>query len=219
MGDIEQAEAYLRRSQALLQEARTSGFPGWRTSYAIYGQSWESDIEFNRAIILEARGQFRDAETAYRQAELRRVASIKPILEQKNAPPESQMRQSIDNLILNQARMKAKQGRLAEAEADARRALVSRLQDQGKYNPATPRFVMGLAGVLVEQGRYAEAESLARVSLDINREVGIAEQLSCHCQSPVVSRQHAGPAAQDKRSGRGLRGTRQGDCQMGTAAA
>ena len=175
MGDIEQAEAYLRRSQALLQEARTSGFPGWRTSYATYGQSWESDIEFNRAIIMEARGQFRDAETAYRQAELRRVASIKPILEQKNAPPESQMRQSIDNLILNQARMKAKQGRLAEAEADARRALVSRLQDQGKYNPATPKFVMGLAGVLVEQGRYAEAESLARVSLDINREVGIAE--------------------------------------------
>jgi CHAT domain-containing protein len=174
MGDIEQAEAYLRRSQALLQEARTSGFPGWRTSYATYGQSWESDIEFNRALIFEARGQFRDAETAYRQAELRREASIKPILEQKNAPPESQMRQSIDNLILSQARMKAKQGRLAEAEADARRALVSRLQDQGKYNPATPRFIMGLAGVLVEQGRYDEAEKLARVSLDINREVGIA---------------------------------------------
>jgi len=174
MGDIEQAEAYLRRSQALLQEARTSGFPTWRASYATYGQSWESDIEFNRAMIFEARGQFRDAETAYRQAELRRVASIKPILEQQNAPPESQMRQSIDYLILSQARMKAKQGRLSEAEADARRALVSRLQDQGKYNSFTPRFVMGLASVLVEQGRHDEAEKLARVSIEISREVGIA---------------------------------------------
>ena len=77
-------------------------------------------------------------------------------------------------MVLSQARMKTKQGRLAEAEADARRALVSRLQDQGKYNTLTPRYIMGLAGVLVEQGRYSEAEKLARVSLDISREVGIA---------------------------------------------
>src|SRR5262249_5510074 len=74
-----------------------------------------------------------------------------------------------------QSRMKAKQGRLAEAEADARRALLSRLKDHGKYNSATPRFVMGLASVLIEQGRYSEAETLARVSLDINRQVGVAE--------------------------------------------
>jgi CHAT domain-containing protein len=33
---------------------------------------------------------------------------------------------------------------------------------------------MGLAGVLVEQGRYEEAERLARVSLEISREVGVA---------------------------------------------
>ena len=70
MGDIGQADAYLRRSQALLQEARTSGLPGWRTSYASLGQSWEADHEDHRAIIFEARGQLREAETAYRQAEL-----------------------------------------------------------------------------------------------------------------------------------------------------
>ena len=32
---------------------------------------------------------------------------------------------------------------------------------------------MGLADVLVEQGRYEEAEKLARVALDINREIGV----------------------------------------------
>ena len=36
--------------------------------------------------------------------------------------------------------MKAKQGRLAEAEVDARSALQSRLKDQGKYNPQTTRL-------------------------------------------------------------------------------
>ena len=174
MGDIAQAEAYLRRSLTLIQEARTSGFPGWRTSYANSGQSWEADVEFHRAIIFEARGQFREAEAAYRLAELRRRASIKGILAQKNAPPESQILQGVDLMVVSQARMKAKQGRLAEAEADARRALMARLKDQGKYHPLTPRYVMGLADVLVEQGRYAEAEKLARVSLDIDREVGVA---------------------------------------------
>ena len=39
MGDIPQAEGYLRRSIALLQEARTSGLPGWRTNYRIKGRS------------------------------------------------------------------------------------------------------------------------------------------------------------------------------------
>ena len=71
--------------------------------------------------------------------------------------------------------MKLRQGRFAEAEVDARRALLSRLKDQGKYNPGTPRFVMGLADILVEQGRYAEAEQLARVCLEINRTVGVAD--------------------------------------------
>ena len=64
MGDIAQAEAFLNRNIALIHEARTSGLPGWRSSYAIQGQSWEADVEYNRAIIFEARGQFRDAESS-----------------------------------------------------------------------------------------------------------------------------------------------------------
>ena len=173
LGDVEQADAYLRRNLALIQEARTSGFPGWREGYAKIGQSWEADIEYHRAIIFEARGQFREAEAAYKLAEQRRFASVKGVLALKNAPPESQILQGGDLMVLSQARMKAKQGRLAEAEADARRALLARLKDQGKYHPLTPRYVMGLAGVLVEQGRYEEAEKLAHVALDINREVGV----------------------------------------------
>jgi CHAT domain-containing protein len=97
------------------------------------------------------------------------------VMESDNPPAETVMLQAIDATVLSQARVKARQGRLAEAEVDARRALLARLKDQGKYNPSTPRFVMGLANVLVEEGRYAEAEQLARVSLEINRTVGIAD--------------------------------------------
>ncbi|WP_306558279.1 MULTISPECIES: CHAT domain-containing protein [Bradyrhizobium] len=175
MGDVAQAEAYLRRTQAAIQEARTSGLPGWRTSYARFGQNWEGELEATKAMIFEARGQFAEAEAAYRVAEQRKRAGMKGVMESDNPPAETVFLQSIDNLVLSQARMKARQGRLAEAEVDARRALLARLKDTGKYNPVTPRYVMGLAGILVEEGRYEEAEQLGRVALEINKTVGVPD--------------------------------------------
>ena len=191
MGDIAEAEAFLNCNIALIQEARTSGVPGWRSSYAIRGQSWEADVEYNRAIIFEARGQFRDAESSYRLAEQRRRASVKGILSSPNPPPETQMLQAADLMVLGQARMKARQGRLAEAEADARRALLARLKDQGKYNPLTIHLVMGFADILVEQGRYREAEKLVRVALEINQTVGIADDFLLDRSVSVAPRRGA----------------------------
>jgi CHAT domain-containing protein len=175
MGDIEQAEAYILRNDALIHEARTSQESGWRSSYAVKGQDWESMVESGHAILFEARGQFSEAEKAYRVQEVSKLASIKSILQLDNAPSETLMRQGIDYAVLNQARMKARQGRLAEAEVDARRALLSRLKDVGKYNPVTINFIRGFASILVEEGRYDDAEKLARVALDINHTIGVAD--------------------------------------------
>jgi CHAT domain-containing protein len=175
MGDIAQAETFLRRNTALIAEARTSGLPGWRTYYPILGQSWESNVEAQRALIFEARGQFRDAEASYRLAELRHRASIKTSLSQPDPPPETEVLHWADALAVYQARMKARQGRLAEAEADARRALLARLKDQGKYSPRTPFYIAALAEILVGEGRYEDAENLIRAAIEITRRVGIAD--------------------------------------------
>jgi CHAT domain-containing protein len=126
-------------------------------------------------MLFEARGQFRDAEASFKLGELRKQAAIKGLLGSEYPPSESSLVLSVDLTVLSQARVKARQGRFAEAEVDARRALLSQLKNQGKYNPVTPRFIAGLADILVEQGRYAEAEQLARVSLEITRTVGVAE--------------------------------------------
>ena len=174
MGDITQAEAYRRQGMALLQEARTSGLPGWRQNYPRFGQSWEADMDRARANILAARGRYREAEVAFRLAELRRRAAMPSVLSGNNPPPKTQLLRGIDFMVLAQAGMKAKQGRLAEAEADARRALLSRLADQGRYDPSTPRFIRGLANILVEQGRYEEAEQLNRMAIEITRRLGFA---------------------------------------------
>jgi CHAT domain-containing protein len=177
MGDVRQAEAYIRRNDAFINEARTSGMPAMRQSYAIYGQNWESAIESGNALIFEARGQFAEAEKAFRLSEQRKRAGMKAMLnDAENPPSESSLLLAADYSTLGQARMKARQGRLAEAEVDARRALLARLKDTGKYHAATPRFVMGLADIMVEQGRYADAEKLVRVAIDINRTIGVTPE-------------------------------------------
>ena len=182
MGDIPQAEGYMRRSLALLQEARTSGLPGWRANYNTKGRAWEGDVEGIRALVFEARGQFREAEAAYAKAREWKLAWIADAKATEHAPPESQIRGGADGDLLNVGRTKAKQGRLAEAEVDVRSALQSRLKAQGKYNPQTTTFVMGLANILIEEGRYGEAEKLARTALDINRTLNISDDAQSNAQ-------------------------------------
>ena len=175
MGDVTQAGTYAGRVEALVQEARGSPNPNWRRSYSIYGHSWEADNDSVRGLVFEARGQYAEAEAAYRRAEAFRRVAVKDTPRFDYPPPVEQMILAADNALLWVARNEAKQGRLSEAEADARRALLSVLAQRGKYAPVAPTFIVGLAGILVEQGRYQEAEKLARVALDVQRTVGIGD--------------------------------------------
>jgi CHAT domain-containing protein len=175
LGDSSQADAYARRVEALVQEARGSPNPKWRAGYAIYGHTWESEADVVRALVLEARGQYAEAEAAFRRAEAFRRAAVKDLPRFDFPPPPEQMMLAVDTALLSIARNEAKQQRLSEAEADARRALLETLDQQGKYSPATPAFIVGLAGVLVEQGRYQDAEKLARSALEVQRTLGVGD--------------------------------------------
>ena len=175
MGDLNQANTYAGRVEALVQEARGSPNPRWRVFYRDYGNTWEAGGDFARAVIFEARGRYARAEAEYRRAEAFRRASLNDLSRWNHPVPRELILWNADYQRLAIARTEAKQGRLSEAEADARRALLEILDQQGKYNPVTPTFIVGLAGVLVEQGRYQEAEKLARAALDVQRTLGIAD--------------------------------------------
>jgi CHAT domain-containing protein len=175
MGDVDQAEAYARRVTALAQEARGSPNPSWRAAYRVYGNSFEADADAARGSVLQARGQYPEAEAAFRRAESFRRASLQDLSKYDFPPPPEQIYMSADGERLAVANVEAKQGRLSEAEADARKALLGILGHQGKYNPESPRYIIGLAGILVEQGRYGEAEKLARSALEVERTLGIAD--------------------------------------------
>ena len=175
MGDVTQASTYAGRIGALVQEARGSPNPNWRAAYTVYGHSWEADNDSVHGLVLEARGQYPEAEAAYRRAEAFSRAAVKDIPKFDFPPPLEQMILAADYELLWVARNETKQGRLSEAETDFRRALLSVLKQQGKYAPVTPAFIVGLAGILVEQGRYQEAEKLARAALDVQRTLGIGD--------------------------------------------
>jgi CHAT domain-containing protein len=175
MGDLGQADARARRVVALVQEARGSPHPAWRAAYEKYGNSWEADADATRALIFEAHGQYREAEAAYGRSESFRRASVKDIPKMDFPPQVSLILMSADIDLLALSRVKAKQGRLAQAEADARRALLNTLKIVGKYHYSTPKFILGLADILVEQGRYPEAEKLMRSALEAQRTVGIGD--------------------------------------------
>ena len=62
-GDLAQAETYVRRIQAHLNEMRT------RPAYAEFRTRWESHVERAKGHLAEAKGQYRVAEAAYRRSE------------------------------------------------------------------------------------------------------------------------------------------------------
>jgi len=175
MGDVTQAGTYQGRLQQRIEEARGSVSPLWRQSYSIYGNSWEGSADGVRGLVLEARGQYPEAETAFRRSEAFKRATLKDLSRFDFPPPPEQVLLAADGSLLAVAVSESRQGKQSEAEADARRALLGVLKAQGKYSPAAPRFIVGLAGILVEQGRYAEAEKLARSALDVQQTLGVAE--------------------------------------------
>jgi CHAT domain-containing protein len=65
------------------------------------------------------------------------------------------------------ARTLIRQGRLLEAESEAREASLGALAERGRYSPHTAWMLRSLVWVLLEQGRYREAETLARAVIEI----------------------------------------------------
>jgi CHAT domain-containing protein len=175
MGDVSQAATYAGRVQQRIEEARGSPNPTFRQAYGVYGHSWESSVDSVRGSLFEARGQYPEAEAAYRRALAFNRSSLNDLPRFDFPPPPEQIMQFSDTQLLSIARNESKQGKLSEAEADARQALLEILHAQGKYSPAAPQFIVGLAGILVEQGRYEDAEKLARSALDVQHTLGVAD--------------------------------------------
>jgi len=165
-GDINAAEGYAARNRTLLAEARR-----W-PHFPIYGANWQAFVEDGDARVAEARGLYADAEANYRRASQSYTMALKHLAQWESKPPEGEMERSADWALALEGRVKVKQGRVGEGEADVRRALLSRLSKSGKYHIDTAGVLGILVYVVQEQGRYQDAEQLQRQVIDIYQGLG-----------------------------------------------
>jgi CHAT domain-containing protein len=167
LGHLQEAEALLGKTHALLTEARKS------PEYGENRSSWEGQVEEAEAQLLLGRGQYRQAEAAFHSAQ---VWESQVMAAKSDAPSGAETRLHIYHLLAREGLMKARQGRLAEAESDERRALLGLLGSVGKYNQYTAALIPFVADILVEQGRYIEAEQLVRADLGIYESLGFPNE-------------------------------------------
>src|SRR5215467_7927726 len=174
LGDIATAEIYDKKSQTLLNEAK-----GWN-SFSTHGSMQGGYTQNGHGRVLQARGLYRDAELAYHNAH----ALMRDAIVKSKSWPQPPLLGAIENqadvIQASEGMMKARQGRLTEAEADIRRALLSRLQFAGKYHGGTAQLVRILASLLVEQARFGEAVQLLRTAVDIYRGLGYPVGSTAH---------------------------------------
>ena len=129
-------------------------------------------VEDGNARVAEARGRYADAEAAFHKAAIFYTASLKTVSQWESKPPEGELERSADWALALEGRVKVKQGRVGEGEADVRRALLSRLSKSGKFHVDTAGVLSVLVYVIQEQGRYQEADQLQRQVIDIYQGLG-----------------------------------------------
>jgi CHAT domain-containing protein len=169
MGRIDEAEMYLQRAEAIMAEAKAKHMPLGVTS------NWV--LEETRAKVFARRGNYTAAERSFHEAqEFNREAIRVQTAQLADYNLRNSQQFNADLLVVREAEMKLLQGRVIEAEADIRGALLNRLGTVGKYNSEIPVFIQGLANTIAMQGRFSEAETLTRTSLEIYQTIGITKE-------------------------------------------
>lgn len=174
-GDMAAAEANLKTMETVLNEVRSKASA---EDLELYGSLWQANIDWARGSHLVVLGAWKEAEAAFAKAEAGFQEAVKqhPRRPANAGQPLSVLRVVVAQLVALTSRTKLEQGRMAEAEVDARRALLGTVSTVGKYHSATAAMCQGLAIVLRDQGRYEESEQLLRVNIEILRTLGFPEE-------------------------------------------
>ena len=157
-GDFEAAQFNVGQAQAILLESWN-----FRTLPLGARAFFRAHVADGQGRLAKLQGRFVEAEAFFREA-------IRSLEEDAVASK----RTFLDTLGVQLADVLLRQGRLLEAENEARKALLGALSKRGRYSTHTALILKGLIDVIFEQGRYTEAETLARARIDIYQKTGSA---------------------------------------------
>lgn len=130
-----------------------------------------ADVETARGQLLESRGKYAEAESAFMKAR-RHLEARKADLNSRSPVAETTAMSNADAALFRAAMNMAYQGKLKAAEASARVALINQMQYSGKFGGTTLSATETLGRILMLQGRYADAERMFRQVVEIREQLG-----------------------------------------------
>jgi tetratricopeptide (TPR) repeat protein len=144
LGNIEEANRWL---------SRADGYSMNSGAQQVWGQITANTILWARATVQEMTGSLQAAETGYRRAidtyERRIIPQEEYYANQgAGAAPLGSFPQERVDLLQNLARTLTRQGRLVEAESEARKALLDTLKRRGRYASQSGGAIRSLAAVI-----------------------------------------------------------------------
>jgi CHAT domain-containing protein/tetratricopeptide (TPR) repeat protein len=156
LGDLETAKVELLQLQTMVSSIRNDPRSGARDLY----ESGYIVPNLSGRLAL-ASGQFTEAERFFREA-IRLINSSQEI----SPNVELAMRRLLANAMM-------RQGRLLEAEIEAREVLLAWLSRTGRFSAFAVTATNALSDILIERGRYSEAERLTRISIETMEQLKI----------------------------------------------
>jgi CHAT domain-containing protein len=194
-GDLAAAEQWVERIKALLAgmpgggqhggfqgaqgggrgAPRSSASPSFQSgaaatdNRALFRPDYRATVASAEAELSEARGHYRDAEASLRMAIEQNTEFLAnlPRLPPGDRPPDEFFQNVRNDYVMRLSEALQRQGKLVEAEVEARHALVDSLKIVGRYHAWTAQRLGQVTLAVLEQGRAAEAESLARANMTI----------------------------------------------------
>jgi len=161
IGDLDSARGALDRAE--MSKSLT-------TSWTKFAKKWRDMMNSH---VASGRGAFLDALGRLQDAEVQHIKAVDFWEPYKSEPAswECGTSKTIPRLynwkVSDLADNLRRQGRLIEAEFQARRAVRGALRSHGLYSAHTGMMVSSLNKVIFEQGRFIESEVLAKANLDI----------------------------------------------------
>lgn len=178
LGDLPAARQVMRDADSKLVSLRST------RAWSDVGNTWQRAVVASHAKLLEAEGNFGEAERRWRAAIELSERSYNDARAMLQSDPGAAMAQS--RVVLNWASVEASlagnlrvQGRGAEAEYYSRSGLIRMLQAFGRYSVYTASFINGLGRTVFESGRFADAAALAQAAIESYEKAGaVPESLS-----------------------------------------
>jgi CHAT domain-containing protein len=189
LGNLPVAEQLLAHAEGEFEASRY-----WRDA-RLYFPDRQRVFEDIKGLLDLNRGRYAAAETSFRVA-LAAASETADNLQAASWQPQSHLNQTRENVRLHLARSLELQGKLAEAEATAREALVNELRNFDSAADGPIRAVARLAAILGEEDRQTEAELLAKLTVEMKLKSGLVPadwtvvEARCNVATYLVRQSH-----------------------------